>query len=253
MTTAPTRQARVSLLHRYANPAAFGRLSARILPWSTAIAVLLLGAGLYFALFDSPPDYQQGNTVRIMYLHVPAAIMSELVYGAMAAAAAAGFIWKHALADLFVKAAAPLGAAFTLICLVTGSLWGRPMWGAWWVWDARLTSELVLFFLYLGYIALVDAFDDPERGLKAGAILVLVGVVDLPIIKFSVDWWNTLHQPSSLMSLSGPKIHGSMLLPLFLMIGGFVAFFLTVVLLRLESELLARRIRAWRSAAGDAS
>jgi heme exporter protein C len=248
MTTAP---ARISLLHRYANPAAFGRLSSKVLPWSAGIAILLLGLGTYFALFDSPPDYQQGNSVRIMYVHVPAAIMSEVVYGMMAAAAAAGFIWKHALADLFVKAAAPLGAAFTFVCLVAGSLWGKPMWGTWWVWDARLTSELVLFFLYLGYLALVDAFDDPQRGLKAGAILVLVGVVDLPIIKFSVDWWNTLHQPASLMTLSGPKVDPSMLLPLMLMIGGFTAFFVAVVMLRLESELLARRIRAWRTAAGD--
>jgi heme exporter protein C len=186
-----------------------------------------------------------------MYVHVPAAIMSEVVYGLMAAAAAAGIIWKHALADLFVKAAAPLGAAFTFICLVAGSLWGKPMWGAWWVWDARLTSELVLFFLYLGYLALVDAFDDPQRGLRAGAILVLVGVVDLPIIKFSVDWWNTLHQPASLITMSGPKMDKSMLLPLFLMIGAFTTFFIAVVLMRLESELLARRIRAWRTAGGD--
>ncbi len=251
MTTARTQPARPSLLHRYANPAAFGRLAASVLPWTAGAAILLLGAGIYFALFASPPDYQQGGSVRIMYIHVPAAIMSELVYGAMALAAASGFIWKHALADLFVKAAAPFGAAFTLICLVAGSLWGKPMWGAWWVWDARLTSELVLFFLYLGYIALVDAFDDPQRGLKAGAILVLVGVVDLPIIKFSVNWWNTLHQPASLMTLSGPKIDPSMLLPLMLMIGGFMAFFVTVVIMRLESELLARRIRAWRSAAGE--
>jgi heme exporter protein C len=243
--------ARIPLLHRYAKPAAFGRLSARVMPWSIGATVILLALGVYFALFDSPPDYQQGESVRIMYVHVPAAIMSELVYGAMALAAAAGIIWKHALADLFVKAAAPLGAIFTLICLVAGSLWGKPMWGAWWVWDARLTSELVLFFLYLGYIALVDAFDDPQRGLRAGAILVLVGVVDLPIIKFSVNWWNTLHQPASLMTLSGPKIYGSMLVPLMLMIGGFMAFFITVVILRLESELLARRIRGWRTAAGD--
>jgi heme exporter protein C len=253
MTTIPSSapQPRVSLLHRYANPAAFARLSGAILPWTAGASVLLLGLGLYFALFDSPPDYQQGDSVRIMYVHVPAAIMSELVYAMMALAAAAGFIWKHALADLFVKAAAPFGAAFTLVCLVAGSLWGKPMWGAWWVWDARLTSELVLFFLYLGYIALVDAFDDPQRGLKAGAILVLVGVVDLPIIKFSVDWWNTLHQPASLLTLSGPKIHGSMLIPLLLMIAGFMTFFVTVVLVRLEAELLARRIRAWRSAAGE--
>jgi heme exporter protein C len=243
--------AQISLWHRYANPAAFGRLAARVTPWTAGAAALMLGFGLYFALFDSPPDYQQGETVRIMYVHVPAAIMSELVYGAMAAAAVAGIIWKHALADLFVKAAAPLGAAFTFVCLVAGSLWGKPMWGTWWVWDARLTSELVLFFLYLGYLALVDAFDDPQRGLRAGSILVLVGVVDLPIIKFSVDWWNTLHQPASLMTLSGPKVDPSMMLPLMLMIGGFMAFFATVVVMRLESELLARRIRAWRTAAGE--
>jgi heme exporter protein C len=243
--------ARIPLLHRYANPAAFGRLSAQILPWTAGASAILLGLGLYFGLIASPPDYQQGETVRIMYVHVPAAIMSEIVYGLMAAAAAAGIIWKHALADLFVKAAAPLGAAFTFVCLVAGSLWGKPMWGAWWVWDARLTSELVLFFLYLGYLALVDAFDDPQRGLRAGAILVLVGVVDLPIIKFSVDWWNTLHQPASLITMSGPKMDKSMLLPLFLMIGGFTTFFITMVLMRLESELLARRIRAWRTAAGD--
>ena len=239
-----------SSLHRYANPAVFGRLSKAILPWSGGAALLLLAAGLYFGLFASPPDYQQGQSVRIMYVHVPAAIMSELVYYAMAAAAAAGFIWKHALADVFVKAAAPLGAGFTLICLVAGSLWGRPTWGTYWIWDARLTSELVLFFIYLGYIVLVDAFDDPQRGLKVGSILVLIGVVDLPIIKFSVNWWNTLHQGSSLFTMSGPKIDGSIMLPLMLMIGGFAAFFVTLVLWRIESELLARRIRAWRTAAG---
>ena len=242
--------ARVPLLHRYANPAAFGRLAAAILPWSVGITALLLVSGLYFALFDSPPDYQQSETVRIMYIHVPSAILSEMVYYAMAAAAAAGVIWKHALADVFVKAAAPLGAGFTFLCLVTGSLWGRPEWGTYWVWDARLTSELVLLFIYLGYIALVDAFDDPQRGLKAGAILVLVGVVDLPIIKFSVNWWNTLHQASSI-SLTGSKIDSAMLLPLFLMILAFVGFFLSIVLLRVESELLARKIRVWRTAQMD--
>ena len=238
-------------LHRYANPAQFERLAGAIMPWSTGLAVLLLGTGLYFGLFNSPPDYQQGDSVRIMYVHVPAAIMSEMVYYMMAAAAAAGIIWKHALADVFVKAAAPLGAIFTLICLVAGSLWGRPTWGAYWVWDARLTSELILFFLYLGYIALVDAFDDPQRGLKIGAIWVLVGVVDLPVIKFSVYWWNSLHQTSSLFAKGGPAIATGMLIPLLLMIGGFAAFFVSVVLLRVDSELLARRIQAWRTAAGE--
>jgi heme exporter protein C len=235
-------------LHRYASPSQFERLAGAILPWSTGLAVLLLGGGLYFGLFASPPDYQQGDSVRIMYVHVPAAIMSETVYYMMAAAAASGIIWKHALAEVFVKAAAPLGAIFTLICLVGGSLWGRPTWGAYWVWDARLTSELLLFFLYLGYIELVDAFDDPQRGLKLGAIWVLVGVVDLPIIKFSVYWWNSLHQTSSLFAKGGVSIATGMLVPLLLMTGGFAAFFVSVVLLRVDSELLARRILAWRTA-----
>jgi heme exporter protein C len=242
-------EARRSVFTRYANPTAFARLVSTLLPWSWGAAALLLGTGVYTALLASPPDYQQGETVRIMYIHVPAAWMAMFVYGLMAVAAAVGIVWKHVLADVFVKAAAPLGAGFTFLCLVTGSLWGKPMWGAWWVWDARLTSVLILFFLYLGYIALVDAFDDPERGLKAGAILVLVGSVNLPIIKFSVDWWNTLHQSSSVLTLSGPKIDPSMLLPLFLMAGGFTAFFVALVLLRTESELLARRIGVWRLAA----
>ena len=184
-----------------------------------------------------------------MYLHVPAAWMALFVYTSMAAAAVAGFVWKHPLADLFVKAAAPLGAGFTLVCLVTGSLWGEPMWGTWWVWDARLTSVLVLFFLYLGYMALANAFDDPVRGARAGRILVLVGAVNVPIIKFSVDWWNTLHQPASVLRMDGPSIDPSMLWPLFVMAVAFTAYFVTLVLLRLRSEVLARRIQLIRLAA----
>src|SRR5271167_2441239 len=199
-------------MHRFANPARFMRLSGTLLPWVGAAAAICLLVGLYLALFVAPPDYQQGEAVRIMFIHVPAAWMATFVYGVMALASAVALIWRDPLADIAARAAAPLGAGFTFVCLVAGSLWGEPMWGTWWVWDARLTSELVLFFLYLGYLALVDAFDDPQRGLKAGAILVLVGVVDLPIIKFSVDWWNTLHQPASLMTLSGPKVDPSMLL-----------------------------------------
>ena len=234
--------ARIPLLHRYANPAAFGRLSGQILPWTAGASAILLALGLYFALFSSPPDYQQGESVRIMYVHVPAAIMSKIVYGLMAAAAAAGIIWKHALADLFVKAAAPLGAAFTFLCLVAGSLWGKPMWGAWWVWDARLTSVLVLLFLYLGHIVLVRAFDDPVRGYRAGAILALVGVVNLPIIKFSVDWWNTLHQPASI-GFTGTSMDGSMLWPLLISALGFTLAFASIVVARLRAAVMERRIR----------
>jgi heme exporter protein C len=214
-----------------------------VLPWSAGLTVLLLAAGLYFALVGSPPDYQQGETVRIMYIHVPSAWMALFVYGCMAAASASALIWRHPLADLIAKSAAPIGAGFTLICLVTGSLWGKPMWGAWWAWDARLTSVLVLFFLYLGYIALVNAFVVPVRGYRSAAILALVGVVNLPIIKFSVDWWNTLHQPASVLRLDGPAIDPSMLWPLLLMAAGFTLFFVTVLILRVRGEIAAAKVR----------
>jgi heme exporter protein C len=230
-------------MHRFANPNRFLRLANAILPWSAGLTVLLLAAGLYFALLRSPPDYQQGETVRIMYIHVPAAWMALFVYGCMAVSSASALIWRHPLADLIAKAAAPIGAGFTLICLTTGSLWGKPMWGAWWVWDARLTSVLVLFFLYLGYIALVNAFDDPTRGYRAAGILALVGVVNLPVIKFSVDWWDTLHQPASVVRLDGPSIHATMLWPLSLMALAFTAFFVTVLILRVRSEIAAAKIR----------
>ncbi|MCW2238244.1 heme ABC transporter permease [Azospirillum canadense] len=233
-------------MHRFANPARFQRLSAAILPWSAGATVILLIVGLYIALFSSPADYQQGNTVRIMYIHVPAAWMSLFVYVNMAIAAACGLVWKHPLADLFAKAAAPVGAGFTFICLVTGSLWGAPMWGTWWVWDARLTSVLILFFLYLGYMALVNAFDDPQRGMRAGNVLLLVGVVNVPIIKFSVEWWNTLHQPASVIRMGGPTIDPSMLVPLVVMALGFTTYFVTVVLLRLRSEIVQRKIQTLR-------
>src|SRR5512147_2652640 len=206
-----------TMIHRYANPAQFLRLSRAILPWSTGLSVLLLTVGVVLALFASPPDYQQGEAVRIMYVHVPAAWMAMFCYTSMAAASAAGLIWRHPVAELSAKATAPIGACFTFLALLTGSLWGKPMWGTWWVWDARLTSVLVLFFLYLGYMALESAFDDPARGLRAASILALVGFINIPIIKFSVDWWNTLHQPASVVRLDGPAIHPSMLAPLLIM------------------------------------
>ena len=233
-------------MHRFANPARFQRLSAAILPWTAGATVILLIVGLYISLIGSPRDYQQGDTVRIMYIHVPAAWMSLFVYVNMAIAAACGLVWKHPLADLFAKAAAPVGAGFTFICLVTGSLWGAPMWGTWWVWDARLTSMLILLFLYLGYMALVNAFDDPQRGTRAGNVLLLVGVVNVPIIKFSVDWWNTLHQPASVIRMGGPTIDGAMLVPLAVMALGFTTYFVTVVLLRLRAEIVQRKIQTMR-------
>jgi heme exporter protein C len=231
---------------RFASPARFMRVSATLLPWCAAATVLLLAAGVILALFVAPPDYQQGEAVRIMYVHVPAAYMASLVYAVVAVASAVALIWRHPLADIAAQEAAPLGAGFTLICLVSGSLWGEPMWGTWWVWDARLTSVLVLFFLYLGYIALIHAFDDPTRGARAGAILALVGVVNLPIIKFSVDWWNTLHQPDSIFRLGGPTIAAAMLWPLGVMALGFTLFFVTLLLVRMRSHLLAAKIRALR-------
>lgn len=235
-----------ALMHRYANPARFLRIATAVLPWAAVAAGLLTAAGLYLSLFASPPDYQQGDTVRIMYIHVPAAWMSMFIYTSMAVAAAVGLVWKHPLADLYAKAAAPIGAGFTAVCLITGSLWGAPMWGTWWVWDARLTSVLILFFLYLGYMALVNAFDDPERGVKAGNVLLLVGIVNVPIIKFSVDWWNTLHQPASVVRMGGPTIDGSMLVPLLVMALAFKAYYIATVLLRIKSEIIQRKIQTLR-------
>src|SRR5207302_696852 len=231
------------MINWLANPARFMRLSAKAAPWCGWAAVLVLAVGLFWSLFEAPPDYQQGDTVRIMYVHVPAAWMALSVYLFVAVASAVALVWRHPLAEVAARAGAPIGAAFTLVCLATGSLWGRPMWGAWWVWDARLTSVLVLFFLYLGYIALVNAFDDASRGARAGALLALVGVVDLPIIKFSVNWWNTLHQPASILRVGGPSIDVSMLLPLFVMTAGFGLLFLWALLLRMRTQLNERKAR----------
>jgi heme exporter protein C len=235
-------------MHRFANPARFMRIATAIFPWLAGLAVLSLGAGLWFALFASPADYQQGETVRIMYIHVPAAWMGLFCYVAMAAFSAMALVWKHPLADLLARATAPVGAGFTFVCLVTGALWGKPMWGAWWVWDARLTSMLILLFLYLGYLALVDAFDDPERGQKAAAVLALVGVVNVPIIKFSVDWWNTLHQPASVVKMGGPAIDGAMMVPLILMAVGFKAYYAVVLILRARAEIARQKLRVIRMA-----
>ena len=206
----------------------------------------MLLVGLYLALVVVPADYQQGDTVRIMFVHVPSAWMAMFCYSFLAVASAVGLIWKHPLADLAAKASAPIGAGFTFLALVTGSLWGKPMWGTWWVWDARLTSMLVLLFLYLGYIALVNAFDDPTRGTRASSILVLVGFINVPIIKFSVDWWNTLHQPASVIKMGGPSIDASMLWPLLLMAVAFTTYYLWVLLIRIRAEIIGNKIRIAR-------
>jgi heme exporter protein C len=241
------------MINWLANPARFMRLSAKAVPWCGWTAAAVLAIGLFGALVVAPPDYQQGDTVRIMYVHVPAAWMALSVYLFVAVASAVALVWRHPLAEVAARAAAPIGAAFTFVCLVTGSLWGRPMWGAWWVWDARLTSVLILFFLYLGYIALANAFDDPSRGGRAGAVLVLVGVVNLPIIKFSVDWWNTLHQPASVMRAGGPRIALSMLAPLLIMAVGFALLFAVLLMLRMRTALNERKAMALRLNAGVAA
>ena len=234
------------MLHRFANPTRFLLIASVVQPWMAWATIILAGAGLYLGLFSSPADYQQGNSVRIMYVHVPTAWMAMFCYSSMAIAAAVGLIWKHPLADVAAKATAPIGACFTFLSLFTGSLWGKPMWGTWWVWDARLTSMLVLLFLYLGYIALVNAFDDPTRGTKASSILVLVGFINVPIIKFSVDWWNTLHQPASVMKMGGPSIDASMLWPLLLMAVAFTTYYLWVLLIRIRAEIIGNKIRIAR-------
>jgi heme exporter protein C len=236
----------MSLTSRFANPAQFTRLADSLLVPFFISAVIAFVIGLYYALFQSPPDYQQGETVRIMYIHVPAAWVGMALYVAMAIAAGVGLVARHALADVFCVAAAPIGAALVALCLLTGSIWGEPTWGTWWVWDARLTSVLILFLLYCGYIALRHSFDDEERGSKAGAILLLVGVVNIPIIKFSVDWWNTLHQGSSLLRMGGPTIDKHMLVPLLWMGAAYSSYGASLVLLRMKTVLLAHKIERAR-------
>jgi heme exporter protein C len=229
--------------HRFANPGQFLRLSGKVLPWLSIAALALTLAGFIWGLFFAPADWQQGDAVRIMYVHVPAAWLASFGYLTLAACSVLSLVWRHPLADLAAAEIGPVGAAFTALCLGTGSLWGKPMWGAWWVWDARLTSVLVLFFLYLGHVALVRAFDDPQRGYRAGAILALVGVVNLPIIKFSVDWWNTLHQPATITLTGGPTMSLDMLWPLLMTALGFMLGFAAIVTARTRAAVMERRIR----------
>jgi heme exporter protein C len=226
-----------------ANPTRFLQLSGRVLPWIAGAAVILFAVGLYMAFFVAPADYQPGDSVRIMYVHVPSVMLAMGCYTLMALSALGTLVWRHPLADVAAKAAAPLGAGFTFLGLVTGSIWGKPMWGAWWVWDARLTSFLVLLIMYLGLIALWRAFEDPARAGRVAAVLILVGFVNIPVIKFSVDWWNTLHQPASILRLGGPTIHPSMLWPLLVMLAAFAALFVALWLAAMRAEIYRRRVR----------
>lgn len=229
--------------HRLASPAEFLRLKRIIFPIAAILALATGAVGLYLGLCVAPADYQQGDAVRIMYIHVPAAWMSSMVYGFMALMSAIFLIWKHTLADLLARQAAGIGAVFTAITLITGMLWGKPMWGAYWVWDARLTSVLLLFFLYLGYLGLSGLAPYEDRSKTACAWLCLVGAINLPIIKFSVDWWNTLHQPASILRAGGPSIDASMLHPLLLMIASFTALFVALLMVRAETGLKQQKQR----------
>ena len=240
-TALPARPSRS--LHRFANPGRFLRVAGRLQPWLGWPALVLTAAGLAWGLLLSPADWQQGDSVRIMYVHVPAAWLASGGYFGLALCSLASLVWRHPLADLAAVEIGPVGAGFTALCLATGSLWGKPMWGTWWVWDARLTSVLVLFFLYLGHIALVRAFDDPVRGARAGAVLALAGAVNLPVIKFSVDWWNTLHQPSTITLTGAPGLHVDMLWPLLICAAGFTLAFAAIVTARTRAAVMERRVR----------
>src|SRR3954452_18314537 len=235
-----------------ANPSRFHALAARVLPWlagATFVAFVVAGVAASYA----PDDYQQGATVKIMFIHVPAAWLGIFAWVLMSAAALGTLVWRHPLADVAAKAAAPIGAAFTLMCLITGSLWGRPVWGTYWVWDARLTSVLVLFLMYLGVIALWRTIEDPTRAARVVAVLTLVGAINIPIIKFSVDWWNTLHQPASVLRLGGSTIHPTILVPLIVMLIAFTLLFLTLHLAAMRNEIMRRRVRTLLIMQADAA
>lgn len=232
-----------------ANPDRFSKVFAPVRPWVAGLSLILFAWGLYLC-FASPEDYQQGDTVRIMYIHVPAAWMALFTYLVMGVASFFGLIFRHALADAAAKAAAPIGAVFTALALITGSLWGKPMWGTWWEWDGRMTSVLVLFLFYIGYIALHASIEDEQRAAKSTAILALIGLINLPIIKFSVDWWNTLHQGASVFRPDGPTVAPSMLWPLLVMALAYKALFVWLWLIRIDTEILSRKYNGLRARLG---
>ena len=228
-----------------ANPTRFLAIANPVIPWLAAITIVALLVALWMC-FSAPEDYQQGATVLIMFIHVPAAWLAMMCYSIMSASALGTLVWRHPLADVSLRAAAPIGAAFTFLALVTGSLWGKPMWGTWWVWDARLTSVLVLFIIYMGLIALSKAIEEPAIAARSLAIVTLVGFVNIPIIKFSVDWWNTLHQPASVSRLGRPAMDTAFLYPLLMMALAYTLLFLTLHLMNMRNEILRRRVRSMR-------
>jgi len=229
-----------AFLQKLSSPKYFYTFAETLIPWLGWSCLLFMLAGLYYGLIVAPPDYQQGDSYRIIFIHVPAAWMSMFIYMVMALAGGIGLIWRMKLAEVIAASSAPLGASFTFLALVTGALWGKPMWGTWWVWDARLTSELILLFLYLGVIALNSAIDDKRTASRASAVLALVGVVNIPIIHYSVNWWNTLHQGATVTKLGAPSIHLSMLIPLLLMAAAFKLYYGLTLLMQARCEILER-------------
>ncbi len=230
------------MIFKFANPLRFQRLTEKIEPITLNLAIILLLLGLFFGFFFSPPDYLQGETVRIMYIHVPCAWFSLMIYSIIAICGFCSIIFKHTLTSLISRSCAPIGACFTLATLMSGSIWGKPTWGTWWVWDARLTSELVLLVIYMGLIIIANAYNDKSKADRYAAILAIIGIINLPIIKWSVDWWSTLHQPASISKFSSPSIDTSMLIPLFIMTFSFFFFFISILLVRIRGEIIQRKI-----------
>ena len=231
------------MIDYFANPSRFVRITSILVPWLMVAVGILLITGLYLSLLKSPDDIVQGSAVRIMYVHVPSAWLSIFSYLLLAICSLFFIVWRHPLADILSRAIAPVGALFSLLTLLTGSIWGKPMWGTWWVWDARLTSMLILFLLFMGYIALSNAFEKSERGSRPAALLAIAGSINLPIVKFSVDWWSTLHQPASIMRTGGVSIDSSMLLPLVIMFLAFQLFFILIIIFRSHSILIERKMQ----------
>jgi len=227
-----------------ANPHRFSRLTGNLQLPLIILSTTMISLGLYYGLFESPKDYQQGDAVRIMYVHVPSAWLASFLYFSLAISCIFYLVWKHPLADLIANAIAPIGLIFSVLTLITGSLWGKPMWGTWWVWDARLTSMLILFFFYLGFILLSNAFERKIDGSKTASVLAIIGLINLPIIKFSVDWWHTLHQPSSILRMDGPSIDKEMLFPLALMMVGFSLFSLYLIIINVKTMLMEKKCEA---------
>ena len=234
------------MIFKFANPLRFQKFAGKFQPILLHLSLIFLVCGLFFSFFNSPPDYLQGETVRIMYIHVPCAWFSLMIYSLIAICSLFSIVFKHTLADIISRASAPIGASFTLATLITGSIWGKPTWGTWWVWDARLTSELILLFIYLGHIILSNAFDDFRKGDRNASILAIVGLINLPIIKWSVDWWNTLHQPASLTKFGAPSIDSVMLFPLIFMALGLTFLFVSILLDRIKGEIYLRKIELFK-------